>query len=78
MAKPEHEQLELEHMIRYGTWEERAAHDPLPDPDLEADEDDDVVLDDEEDDEDDESIRLTHADMEHLDLEAGADEHSRH
>ena len=34
MPRPESfSQLELEHIIRYGTWEETAAHDPLEDED---------------------------------------------
>ena len=69
MPRPESfSQLELEHIIRYGTWEENAAHDPLEDEDdaPEADESEDEETDDEED---EDVIPLSLSDIEVLDPE---------
>lgn len=66
MPRPESfTQLELEHIIRYGTWEENAAHDPLED----EDEDDDAAGQHESDGEDDDVIPLSLSDIEILEPE---------
>jgi hypothetical protein len=67
MARPESfSQLELEHIIRYGTWEENAAHDPLED---EEDDDDAEGSTDEEESDDEEVVPLSLSDLEILDPE---------
>jgi hypothetical protein len=68
MTQPEElTQLELEHNIRYGSWEERAAHDPLPDPDETL-----IPVTDEAS--DDDTIPLTSADIDLLEVIEGQSE----
>jgi hypothetical protein len=65
MTQPEElTQLELEHAIRYGTWEERAAHDPLTDEDRDETDDDGEG---DGGDVEDEEIPLSLSDLELLD-----------
>lgn len=62
MTRPEElTQLELEHIIRYGTWHEEAARDPL-DEDPDADEDEPIV-------DDEETIPLSSSEIEIVELE---------